>query len=340
MKRFFVAAIALLSFVSCNEDFDVTASYKDIPVMYSIVNEGDSAMYIRLERVFASDDLGVSELVQIPDSIYYPDDQISITLENLEKNQDFTFTRVDGSLEGYPREAGLFPATPNYLYKSVAVQASFDVNNEIVLKVFRGEKELTKSVTKIVGPHEVDYNQTGTNLNFTNPTFTFAWRTSDDVVAMGYDVNMIFTYEENDVSNPDTYTTKQVEWALERGAPRKIFNGNPSPISKLDRPSIDFYQYLGNNIPAPQPGQKRRFKHIQFRVDAYGQEILDYRARLQANTGITGTQAIKPYSNLSAGYGVFASVSTFTSSIFNMTVPSREELIDGIYTSQLGFVLQ
>ena len=73
MNRFYVflAAIFLaFAFVSCDKDLQINDDYKDITIVYGLLNPNDSLSYIRIEKAFLSDG-DIFQAAQIPDSNLY-----------------------------------------------------------------------------------------------------------------------------------------------------------------------------------------------------------------------------------------------------------------------------
>ena len=120
MKKIFlfIAVIASAIFYpSCANDIDLTSEWKDIPIVYGLISASDSINYIRVEKAFIDNDISALDLAQIPDSLYY--DDITVQIKSLDSNNPatFNFVRVDGNLEGFVREEGIFANSPNYIYK-------------------------------------------------------------------------------------------------------------------------------------------------------------------------------------------------------------------------------
>jgi len=115
---FFTLVLALLFNNSCSNDFDLNAPWQDIPVVYGLLSKLDTAHYIRVEKAFIDPTTSALELAQRPDSLYY--ENVDVRLEQLNGDnvvQSFNLVRVDGNLEGYQRDPGIFADAPNFLYK-------------------------------------------------------------------------------------------------------------------------------------------------------------------------------------------------------------------------------
>ena len=78
---FFFIAFVTLMFSACETDFQLEGEWKDIPVVYAFLSEQDTAYYVRVEKAFLEPGGDATEIAQIPDSIYYKEEQISVSLE-------------------------------------------------------------------------------------------------------------------------------------------------------------------------------------------------------------------------------------------------------------------
>src|SRR5438552_1913003 len=62
--------VGLLS--SCSEDFEVSAPYKPITVIYGMMDIGDTAHYIRIQKAFLDEHKSALDMALDPDSNFYP----------------------------------------------------------------------------------------------------------------------------------------------------------------------------------------------------------------------------------------------------------------------------
>ncbi|MBL7808850.1 MAG: DUF4249 family protein, partial [Saprospiraceae bacterium] len=118
MKKLLLLLATGCLLASCSNDFDVTAPWKEIPIVYGILSPQDTAHYIRVEKAFLDPERSSLAIAQIVDSLYYPANSISVWLEQVgNATSRVQLQRVDGVLEGYPRTEGIFAGSPNWLYK-------------------------------------------------------------------------------------------------------------------------------------------------------------------------------------------------------------------------------
>ena len=130
-----LSVVCLVTLFGCSEDFELTEKWKDIPVVYGFLNRADSAHYIRLEKVFVSEDISASTIAKNADSLYYND--AFVKLFNLSTRNEFILTRVDASKEGYTRDTGAFATVPNYMYKLPKIAGQFHSNDSVMLIIDR-----------------------------------------------------------------------------------------------------------------------------------------------------------------------------------------------------------
>ena len=160
-----------LIFSSCENDLDINANWKDIPVIYSILDSGSyhdkdedgnlifqDEHYVRVQKSFLGD-IAVSEMAQQTDSIYYNADDISVWIEKLENDVVLESIPLELVMD-FPKEEGYFSNEEHQVYKFNTILTdqnsdrtpSFDFRINF-LNTLTG-KEVT-SITDIVQPIRV-----------------------------------------------------------------------------------------------------------------------------------------------------------------------------------------
>jgi len=92
-KLFFVIPPFLALLVSCKVDFSPNAEWKDVPVVWCILDQYDDTTWVRVQRCYVGSD-NLYNYTQNSDSIYYPKDDITVSLEkwNATAGQDNVLT--------------------------------------------------------------------------------------------------------------------------------------------------------------------------------------------------------------------------------------------------------
>jgi len=310
MKKIFlfIAVVAsAIIYPSCSNDIDLTSEWKDIPIVYGLISRSDSANYIRVEKAFIDNDISALELAQNPDSLYY--DNISVQLRSLNPNSPVTYdlVRVDGNLEGFVREEGIFADAPNYLYKLALPVGELVGAQEYELVLNRGDNsELVTATALMVDDVEIrdpsNNPTTADAVNWVQYGLKVGWRGSNG--AQIFDVTLFLHIEEKDQANPANDRIVTLEWKIEDNLPAVYVNNQVRMDTRLNK--IDLFQYLSNRLET-NPMVARKFLSFDVLVTGGGEALNDYISAGNANTGITSTQVIPTYSNLSEGYGIFSS---------------------------------
>ncbi len=333
-NRILLTAVVGLLLASCNNDLELTAPWKDIPVVYGLINHQDTAHYIRVEKAFLDPETDAFTLAQIADSLYY--DQAVVKLRNTATGQTWTLERVDGNLEGYVRQPGIFAQAPNYLYKIRGDVIGLQGGEELEFILERGDdKEPVTATTRVLEDMHFATGLPGDKLSFRYTSDTrVAWVPGP--YARVFDLIMYIHYRETDPDNPGNVLDKTLVWKVRKGIERELSGGQPASSVLVEFPGLEFYQFMANNIEANE-AVVRAFQSIDLEVVGAGAEFKELLDISQANVGITGAQELPRYSNLSEGVGIFSSRVLLRKDGIVLTPESRDSLALGIYTKKLNF---
>jgi hypothetical protein len=331
MKKLAFLSVVFLSIFlhSCDQDIDLTADWKDIPIIYGLLNISDTAHYIRVEKAF-QDQNGSAFLAALePDSLYYP--SATVRLLNLTTGKQASLQRVDGDDEGYPRESGVFAQSPNYLYKVRNSDFPLVGGDQIRFILERGDDYPAVTAECVALSNLIPQGLSpGSKLDFpTNRDVTFRWRAGDE--ARIFDVSLIFHYDEKLAGDPEV-RSYQLEWPMIKGVKRT--DGSTTVSAKVF--GLQFYNFLAANIEA-RPDVTRLYTGLDLVITGGGEAIEQYVTIALANTGITGAQEIPVYTNLSEGRGIFSSVVKTVLPGFLLTNDSEDYLKNSEITKDLNF---
>jgi hypothetical protein len=323
--------IAIVLIWGCTVDFDVEAEWKDIPIVYAFISIQDTAHYVRVQKAFLEPGGNAVEIAQIADSIYYQN--IGVELVNIETGQTVALERVDGNLEGYPKEEGVFANSPNVLYKVRANRLNLQGGERLRLVLNRGD-ELPQVTAETVVVGEIDSIPSLPSRNINRWLYTelrqLGWRPGPE--ARIFDVRLVLHYRESRLSNPSAFEDKRFEWVVNPS----VFNDANEARLTINASGDAFYRAIGNNIPEI-PDAIRLFEELELVVTGGGDELYQFIRLRQANTGITSAQNLPVYTNLSEGLGVFTSRYTLRRGGIRLQQEARDTLANGIYTKHLNF---
>lgn len=321
--------LLLLILSACSTDIELEAEWKDIPVVYGFLSKNDTAHYIRVEKAFLEPGGDALKIAQNPDSLYYGE-SVQVRLERLSKGEIFDLERVDGNLEGYPREEGVFANRPNYLYKIKANLIKLQERERIRLIIDRGEgTELTEAETAVLEDMSLSDSSPPINVNWAyDRQVTFRWRTGANTRL--FDLRLVINIEERE---PDGASSERsLTWVLTD----QLENTEGSSQMSFSVIGEDFYKFLAGELEDAD-AKTRFFKNMEVQVVGGGVELLEFQRVNLANTGITSSQTPPVYTNLSEGRGIFSSRTQATRKGLNISSLSRDSLRNGIHTKHLNF---
>jgi len=319
--RYIVPALFLLTLFSCDNSVDILEEPKDIPIVYGILSAVDTAHYIRVERAFASDNVSALDLARDPAALYY--DNATVTLIN--GNDRFDLERIDATIDGYPRQEGVFAQSPNILYKINNSDINLKEGETYSLEIDRNIESLpiVRASTNIVGESSIRSPQT--ILNFDSNTFTsFSWREGE--FSSLFDLYMDFNYRERIKGSGDPYAPKVVRWKI----------ASDVEVTRLDIQGLQFYSFLAGSILADEDTE-RVFENVDLILDSGSAEIKDFIRVSEANLGITSSQDIPTFTNLSEGRGIFGSLYREVKENIQLNNRTLDSLKMGSITRDLNF---
>lgn len=325
----FLGLLSALSFISCDQDIDLTADWKDIPIVYGLLNAADTAHYIRVEKAFQDQNGNAFLAAQEADSLYYTN--ATVRLLNLTTGKEAVLQKVDGAAEGYPREDGDFAQLPNFLYKVRKSDFPIAGGDEVRFTLERGDQLDAVTAECVVLDEIVPQSLvTGSKLDFpSNRDVSFRWRAGDE--ARIFDLSLIIHYDEK-LSNDPNVQSRQLVWHIAKNLKRS--EGTPIITAKVF--GLEFYNFMADHIEVI-PGATRLLTGMDLVIKGGGEAVEQYITIALANTGITSAQEIPIYSNLSEGLGIFTSVVETSVTGLTLSADSDNYLQTSEITADLNF---
>lgn len=335
MKKIF-PFVLLLSFLvaSCNNELDLTADFKDIPVVYGVLSQQDTAHYIRVEKAFIDDEINAFLLAEDPANLYYED--LEVRLVRLSDGTSYPMTRVNGTDEGYPRaEGGIFVTDPNYLYKVKESIVDLLSGEEIKLEIDRGQGiDLVTATATIIRPMELKRPIPPTGPMTGNLFDIQIGRSATLEVAGGSEAKIydaIVTLHFYETVAGSARVAKEVKWEFARN-----YDNAGDNRFIIETEGTSFYTTISSKLEA-NTSTIREFRKLSIDITAGGRGLKEYIDLTSANTGITSAQEIPTYTNLSDGLGIFSSKYSLHVDSIGLSDPGREDLFNSELTRDLNF---
>lgn len=309
MKKILTSSMMCLTAAflsSCNDKLKIAAPYKDITVVYGLLDMGDTAHYIRIQKAFMDENKSAVDMAKIADSSFYS--ALTVRVKEIGPAGNvlniIPLTRVDLAKEGYPKDTGAFFNAPNYAYKFLYTLNPANQYRVVIKNDATGD--IDSAVTPIID------NSDPSRLGVVE------WRANSPIgFARVYQANGKFSESTYGINIPDNVGMAQVilrfNWtdtnistraATHRSADYSQFYqiGSDQTLTKLTQFNTlnkDIYDFLRDAVGgAPGAFQYRYFDSCDMFVYVAGTEYKRYND-LNANKGGLTADEIRPmYTNI------------------------------------------
>jgi hypothetical protein len=330
MKNVFEVIIILIIACSCETDFNIEASEKEIPIVYGVLNVTEPKQYIRVQRAFLSKDGKISELSKDPNILYYSGGKAILTIPST--GRTILGKRINSEDIGLKRDSGFFAESPNILYEfdtkdwlvTAPSKVIFTFDNESLLKGVSAQIALVKDLQLREGVPSAP-------LNFGyDRVITMGWNHSTETKL--FDLIMRINYQEKSNKTNGIFLEKSVDWFLKDN----LEVGSDPTKGSYSFKGIEFFKFLGNTLPISSDIQ-RNMKSIDILLTAGGIEFKEILNLNQANFGLTGSNSIPRYNNIVNGIGFLSSRMRVTRTDISLSSVTLDSLKFGVYTKALQF---
>jgi len=296
-------------FSACSTDIDLYADYKQVPIIYGLLDARADTNYIKITRSYYVQG-DAFEMAQNPDSSNYPG-KLDVRLVEY-CNGDSVREIILDTITIHDKDYGIFYAPSQKLYYT-SEKLPLNTRNQkysYLLKIVFPDGTLITR-TDLVGNSGFDVQSLGVNFSkiyfgVTSRKFLFHPATN----AAFYDVYFAFNYKEQRELDGDsvphtiqwyvgTYTEYNLANNMEDGC--YVFNYRPDTFyAELER-------YIGDDTLSPGVYLRRFFGDypIDVIIVAGGDKLSQYAHIDDAMIG--ATPGTNDFSLINGGYGVFSS---------------------------------
>ena len=307
---------AVLGFNACSTDVDLYADYKDIPIIYGLLDASLDTNYIRINRAFSgsSDNhIDATEVALIEDSCNYPG-KLRAYIVKYRNAYGNTYVPTDDIIELDTitinnKEEGIFYSPRQKVYFTDQPLAVNNGSSKFKYKLFvHKDNDTITAETGIVGGEDfkVITQSLGFAVEESNRTGRILFTQADNAVF--YDTKMVFYYWESHNGGP--FEQKALTYKF--GA---------KSIDELNKDGNMFYVTYSENalfnmlrdaigsdtvVNPNHPHVIRYFdkKPMTITIAAGGDELYNY---IQVNQQTGFSQTVPDYTNIFGGRGVFSS---------------------------------
>lgn len=325
-KLLFFLFLGLFILNSCETEIKQIAEYKDITVVYGLLNQSENDHYIKITKAFSGDGNAYT-LASDPANFNYADGDLDVKIDAFSGSIYKKTYVLNRTVNEIPKDNGVFSSSDNVLYKFTEPLLNKDDTYKLTIYNKKLDKTITSSTTLTNNPISANFGEM-TEIKLANGTgvpsnHSFSVKPKENSGRVR--VNFIFNYTEHytDLTTKD----KSVKISLGEQKTSSTIDG---AVLIYTLSGNTFFSTLTNEIPASVPNLvKRRINNATLEVIIAGIDLSSYISINEPSTSINQT---KPeFTNLVNGLGIFSSRNTtifYThSSTFVFPPTSIENLI-------------
>ncbi len=331
-----ITPLILLSLLlnRCSTDFDITSDWKDVTIVYGILNYTDTAIYVKVNKAYLDKKTNALVQAQIPDSVYYNNLTVTLTEYNSTGTATNTFTmvKVDGNDEGFIKESGTFPQSPNYLYK---VKYSPKTDRTYKVSVNKSDGNVSSAETAIVNDIVVIRPTAAIAINMlpgNNSSTTASWKNPKNGKFYGLIIRIHYTEFPNNA--PQDSVQKSIEWKIFDEYLPDIPDAGTTVEYKVFTQGL--YETMAQLIPV-NVNVTRKLRPAEFVFASGANELYTYIQVVKAKEGITQGQIQPDYTNVNNGLGLLTS-RTFKTSLAILKPSTIDSVACNKMTKSLRFL--
>ena len=322
-----------LSGAGCKNDLKILAPYKDIPVIYGLLDQNDTTHYIRINKAYeGTGDAFI--MAQQYDSINYPVGLLTVQLQDY-NNSNLIKTITLDTTTSVQVNPGIFSYPKQVLYYTRDSLSANDQYNLIVTNNKTGKKytgstgllpDVLVSPNYIMSSGQIDFSTGKSYLN------TISWYTNTE--ALIYQFIFRFHYTEIDTTPLKNDTSqKYIDWVFPAQTAASLQGGY---VMNIEYVGTDFLQFIRGYIPPVGKGSniKRVAGKMQVLFTSGTQDLNTYIQLSQPS--LTVNQEKPFYSNVKNAVGIFTARHTQTA-FKTLSVQTLDSLQYDWYLVPLNF---
>ncbi|MBT4217462.1 MAG: DUF4249 family protein [Flavobacteriales bacterium] len=327
MKKItFLFLLSSILFSSCETDFTVNADWKEVTVVYGLLDQSQEKQYIRINKAFLGNE-NAYVMASVADSINYNPNNLEVKIEKLSASGNVLATKILTDTIMF-KEDGLFSVEENIIYV-------FDTDNflneekEYKLTITnKNSGNIISSQTKLI--HNLSlmsaFNNSAYKMGFYSQTGDFSnttieWTHSKNAAI--YQMTLFVSYTE--------YGDDTIVKTVQKVYPIIEYDGNPNMSQQIT--GEEFFNLLAYNIPSSTT-VNRRINNLDVLFSVGTADLNTYINLNEPPTGIVQERDL--FTNIDGGIGLFtARYNKMQENIF-LTTTTKEAI--ATYLDSLNFI--
>jgi hypothetical protein len=305
-KHFLLLLFLAVLFGSCKDDLEVNADWKDITVVYGILDQNDTIHYLKITKAFLGPGDALS-FARIQDSSNYKQ-KLDVRIEGWEITSKYDSSLKQTILFDTVTITNKQPGDTVFYYPDQLVYKSVGnspLNSNYVYKLFIYEtntgKEITAqtSLVQKIGTIQKPQPAPAKASFITGMKSQAVWTSAEG--GKRYQYVARFYYLETKISD-SSQTTKYVDWVIFNDLRTETTEGGVE--MQYSYPNDVFYVVLGNKIPVDNTVRRTAYK-MEYIFTVAADDLNTYMEVTEPSYTIV--QEKPPFTNITNGIGLFSS---------------------------------
>ena len=330
MRKFLALLVITITAFSCNDELNINAPYKDVSVIYGILDRTSDVNYIRIHRGYLGNE-GIEGGSQDPDSLYYlsPSVKIEIFNENGSLTETVDLVR-DNSIS---LDSGFFTSEDYRVYRfDKAIEDNFTYK----LTVDKSEEGLNPvyASTPMVQDFKIDNPNATRKLNYAfRNGVEVRWESTDN--GRLYNLKTRLHYLEMSLDDYADTVSKFVDYNVTTKTANDLDGGQ---IFNSTIGYDTYYRFLSSNIEQ-NPDVIRFYRGTDIIITAVADDLATYMSVSAPST--TVVQDKPHFTNILGGddanAGIFSASNRAEHLRMDLADDSQDSLVRSMLTCDLQF---
>lgn len=327
LRLFFCLLLPVFLFSSCSKDLNINDDWKEVMVVYGLLNQNDSVHYIKITKAFLGPGNAL-EYAKISDSSNFAA-KLRVHLDEYNDDELVRSMLLDTTMIDN-KDSGLFYFPEQLLYVAhTQLNPDYEYRLSIVDTV-TGEE--VSSSTVLVKGFSIKNPNALSKASFIQGSLTdVEWKSAEN--GRRYQLKIRFDYREYKTNDPSTMVKKSLTWLVFSDIKSTTLDGGEDLATSFY--GDGFYYAVKANVPEDAT-LMRIPDSVEFIFTVASEELSNYIEVTDPSNTIVQEKPI--YTNITNGIGLFSSRTDNT--IANprklcLSDRTRDSLEDGTITGHL-----
>ena len=320
-------------FSSCSTDFDINGDPKEIAVVYGLIDQNDTTHFVKITKAFLGNS-SIYDMAKDSSLSSFGNDLSVRVYETSDGSVSRTFNLSKTIITN--KDTGIF-YSPNQEVYTFNTLPLFNESKSVEIEITNNASgAITTATTALINDFQISkptYNDHNPLISFVNSNGDYMTNSKIEFLSAKngriYDCYFRFNYTEVNKTTSESFS-RHIDWLMGQQKASTLDGGELISYTILGE---SFFKLLQTRLTVDN-NLERIIGKIELHIDVGSDDLSIY---LDLNKPASSVVQDRPlYTNVSNGIGIFTCRHSKVLS-FNFSTYTIQKLIEGEYTSALGF---